>query len=42
MQFPTYLFVNIAPEWVDHLLEDIDGMKIFNIKCLPRERIENT
>ena len=37
MQFQSHLFINIAPEWVDHLPDDIDGMKIFKIKCLPIE-----
>ena len=37
MQFSTDLFINIAPEWVNNLPDNIDGMKIFKIKCLPRE-----
>ena len=37
MQFPTHLFVNIAPEWADHLPDDIDGVKVFKIKWLPRD-----
>ena len=29
--------MNIAPEWMEELPWDIDGMKIYKIKCLPRE-----
>ena len=39
LQFPTHLFMNIAPESVEDLSQDIDGMKIYKIKCLPREWI---
>ena len=42
MQFPTHLFINIAPARVDHLPDDIDGMKIFKIKYLPREWVQRT
>ena len=42
MQFPTHLFINIVPEWVDHQPVDIDGMKMYKIKCWPREWIERT
>ena len=41
-QFPTHLFINKAPEWVDHLPGDINSMKIFKIKCWPRECFERT
>ena len=39
-QLPTHLFTCITQEWVDCLLENIDGMKIFKIKYFPRERVE--
>ena len=39
LQFPTHLFMNIAPELVDNLPQDIDGMKIYKLKCLPRESV---
>ena len=42
MQFPTHLFLNIAPEWLGHLQDDIDCTKIFKIKCLPTEWVERT
>ena len=29
LQFPTSLFVNIAPEWLEDLPQDIDGIKVF-------------
>ena len=32
MQSLSYLSVNIAPDWVDHLPEDIDGMRLFKNK----------
>ena len=31
--------MNIAPEWVEDLPQDIAGMKICKIKCSPREWI---
>ena len=37
LQFPTHLFVNIAAEWVDDLPHNIDGLKLYKIKCSPRE-----
>ena len=40
MPFSTHLFINIAPESVDDLPEDLECMKIFKIKCLPREWVE--
>ena len=42
LQFPTYLFVNIAAEWMDDLPQDIDGFKVYKIKCLPREWINKS
>ena len=42
VQFPTNLFVNIALECLDHLPEDIDGMKIFKINCLCTEWVKRT
>ena len=38
----THFFINIAPEFVDHLPDNIDGMRPFKIKCLPREWVEGT
>ena len=40
LQFHTHLFMNISPEWVDDLPEDIEGEKIFKIKCLQSEWVE--
>ena len=37
LQFPTHLFVNIAAEWVDDLSHSIDELKLYMVKCLPRE-----
>ena len=39
LQFPTNVSMNIVPEWVEDLPQNIDGMKIYKIKCLPRELI---
>ena len=36
LQLPTNIFVNIAPEWVEDLPQDIYGMKIYKIKFLLR------
>ena len=37
---PHLLFINTASEWVDHLPDDTDGMKIYKIKSLPREWVK--
>ena len=42
VQFPSHLFIKIAPKWVDYLPDDIGGMKIYNIKCLHREWVKKT
>ena len=42
LQFPTSLFVNIPPELVKNLPQNIDCMKIYKIKCLPREWVQNS
>ena len=34
--------MNIAPEWVEDLPQDIDGMNIFKIKYFLREWVEKT
>ena len=36
LQFPTHIFVKIAPEYMDHLPEDKDGMKIFQDKTFAK------
>ena len=41
LQSPTNLFMNIAPEWKD-LPQDIYGMKIYKMKCLPREWVQKS
>ena len=42
LQFLTHLFMNIAPEWVEALPQDRDGMKIYKMKCLPREWVQKS
>ena len=42
LQFPTHLFVDTAAEWVDDLPHDIDGLKLYKIKCSPQEWIQKS
>ena len=42
LQFPTHLFPNIAAEWVDDLPLDIDGFKLYKIKCSPGEWVQKS
>ena len=42
LQFPTYLFVNTAPEWVEDLPKAIDGLKNYKIKYLPRQWVQKS
>ena len=42
LQFPTHLFVNTAAEWVDNLPQDIDELKLYKIKCVPREWVQKS
>ena len=37
LQFPTHLFVKTAANLVDDLPHDIDGFKLYKIKCSPQE-----
>ena len=42
LHFPTNVFVNIAPEWVVELPQDIDGMKIYKIECLSTKWVQKS
>ena len=42
LKFPTNLFINITPEWVEDLPHDIDDIMIYKMKCLPREWVQKT
>ena len=42
LQFPIHLFVNIAEEWVNDLLHDKDGLKLYKIKCSPQEWVQKS
>ena len=42
LQFPTHLFVKTAAEWVDELPHDINGFKLYKIKCLPQEWVQKS
>ena len=41
-QFHTHIFMNIAPEWMKNLPQGISGMKIYKMKCLPRDWIQKS
>ena len=41
-KFPTNLFMNVAPEWVEDVPQDIDGMKIYEMKCLLGEWVQKS
>ena len=34
--------MNIVPEWVEDLPQDINGMKSYKMKCSPREWVQKT
>ena len=42
LQSPTHLFVNTAAEWMDDLPHDIDGFKLYKIKCSPQEWVQKS
>ena len=42
LQFPTHLFVDTAAEWVDHLPYNIDGLKLYKIKCSLQEWVQKS
>ena len=42
LQFPMHLFVKSEAECVDELPHDIDGFKLYKIKCSQQEWVEKT
>ena len=42
LQFHTHLFVDTGAEWVDNLSHDIDGLKLYKIKCSPQEWVQKS
>ena len=42
LQFPMYLFINTEAECVDELPHDIDGLKLYQIKCSPQEWVQKS
>ena len=42
LQFPMHLFLNIEAECVDELPHDIDGFKLYKIKCSPQEWVQKS
>ena len=41
LQFPMHLFINTEAECVDELPHDIDGFKLYQIKCSPQEWVQD-
>ena len=42
LQFPMHLFINTMAECVDELPHDIDGFKLYQIKCSPQEWVQKS
>ena len=42
LQFPMHLFINMEAECVDELPHDIDGFKLYKIKCSPQEWVQKS
>ena len=42
LQFPMLLFINTEAECVDELSHDIDGFKLYQIKCSPQEWVQKS
>ena len=40
LQFPMHLFLKTEAEWVDELPHDINGFKLYKIKCSPQEWVQ--
>ena len=42
LQFPMHLFLKTEAEWVDELPHDINGFKLYKIKCPPQEWVQKS
>ena len=42
LQFPVHLFINTEAECLDELPHDIDGFKLYKIKCPPQEWVQKS
>ena len=42
LQFPMHLFLKMEAEWVDELPHDINGFKLYKIKCSPQEWVQKS
>ena len=42
LQFPMHLFINTEAECVDELPHDINGFKLYKIKCSPQEWVQKS
>ena len=42
LQFPMHLFLKTEAEWVDELPHDINGFKLYKIKCSPQEWVQKS
>ena len=42
LQFPMHVFLKTEAEWVDELPHDINGFKLYKIKCSPQEWVQKS
>ena len=42
LQFPMHLFINTEAECIDELPHDINGFKLYKIKCSPQEWVQKS
>ena len=42
LQFPMQLFLKMEAEWVNELPHDINGFKLYEIKCSPQEWVQKS
>ena len=42
LQFPMHLFLKMEAKWVDELPRDINGFKLYKIKCSPQEWVQKS
>ena len=42
LQFLNHLFVDTTAQWVDNMPHDIEGLKLYRIKCSPQEWAEKS
>ena len=42
LQFPMHLFLKMEAEWEEELPYDINGFKLYKIKCSPQEWVQKS